>query len=392
MKKDSLSPTKLGFETSPPFKRLFLEHFELWCKRTRGDLKDLADKLGVTPSYLSHIKRYGRIPSRPVLILMALLFKTSGEEFFKACGVGSAFPHERGLQITLPSAEEDSVLSLKFNTNLLSETIRTIVRGELRTRNVRDILSGKILKIGINEQYSWLFDKETSRGAAPQGFIPDFCKMLGMTLQKEVELVPVPFSEYLNKLESGTIDLYGPLMITPNLPIDVQFTTPLFQLPVSALFRKKKVTELANLAEPKSIDDLILKPYTIAVVRHSLSHILATTLLKKKDSELVLCASSEEAIERTMLREIPRPVHMTVLNGAAATLAAEEFPKDLSLLFATKEDNLDLAESAFAVRPDWPEVVPVINDAISFLKKRGGLIQRLKDAHKGKLAALAVIE
>lgn len=391
MKKDPLS-TKLGFETSQPFKRLFLEHFELWCRATRGDLRDLAEKLGVTPSYLSHIKRYGRIPSRPVLILMSLLFKTSGEEFFKACGIPDPFPHERGLQITHPSSEEDSVLSLKFNTNLLSDTIRTIVRSELRTRNVRDILSGKTLKIGLNSQYYWLFDKEVTRGETPTGFLPDFCRMLGMTLQKEVELIPVPFAEYLNKLESGVIDLFGPLMCTPNLPIDVHFTTPLFQIPVSVLFRKKRIPELDSLPEPKSIDDLILKPYSIAVVRHSLSHILATTLLKKKDSELVLCASNEEAIERTLLKEIPRPVHLSVINGVVAVLAQEQYPKDLSVTFASTTDTLDLAESAFGIRPDWPEVVPVVNDAINFLKKRGGLVQRLKDAHRGKLSELVVIE
>ena len=385
IKKDTLS-SKYGFETSAPLKQLFTQHFESWAKSTRSDLIELADKLGVTPSYLGQVRRYGRIPSKPVLILISLLFKASGEDFFRAAGIRDPFPFEPSLQITQPSTEQESILSLRFNTDLLAQAIRSVVRSELRTRSVKDVLGERPLRIGVNYHYYWLFeDRASSKTGVHKGIFPDFCSLLATALQKEVELVTVPFLDYIDKLKSGQIDLFGPMMVVPNQPSHIHYSVPLFRLGISALFRKKEAHDLPVVPEPKTIDVLKGTGYKIAVVRNSHPQLLANTLLKKSDSELILCASDEEGIERVTLRGIARPAHIFLTNSATAFYAEKEYPKDIEFLFGPHDDALDHEDCALAVRPDWPEVVPVVNDAIRFLQTRGGFTERLREFASGEL-------
>lgn len=50
----------------------------------------------------------------------------------------------------------------------------------------------------------------------------------------------------------------------------------------------------------------------------------------------------------------------------------------MKLLFGTQETLLELADNFIAIRPDWPEMVSVINEAMKFIVSRGGFRERMK--------------
>lgn len=374
---------KFNFDASADLRSLLAEHFETWKRKNSGDFAELAYRCGVTSAYLSHVRRYGRIPSRPVLMLLALNFRIDGQKLFDAAGINDRFPYESGLEITRPAQRDNGFFSFRFDMDGFTDAIRSVVRSEVRQRSVKDILGNRPLRIGMNYHMFWMFgSKNPPSDGKHSGLFAEFAAMLGVALQKEVELVAVPFSQYIESLGSGKFDMFGPTMIVPNLPLNIFFTRPIFRLGVSALFRKREHRELPVLPEPR-LEDLRDERYQIAVVQNSLMHLLANTRLKRSDATLILCASDEEAIERLTLRGVSRPAHVFLTNSMRALTSAKELSKDVSLLFATRNSLLDLHDVGIAVRPDWPEVLPVINDAIRFLYTRGGFPERLAKLYTG---------
>lgn len=374
---------KFNFDASSELRSLLAEPFESWKRKHGGDFSELAHRCGVTNAYLSHVRRYGRIPSRPVLMLLALNFRLNGQKLYDAAGINDSYPYEPGLEITRPAQRDSGFFSFQFDVEGFTEAIRTVVRSEVRQRSVKDILGNRPLRIGMNYHMFWMFGaKHPPSDGKHSGLFAEFANMLGVALQKEVELIAVPFSQYIELLKEGKLDLFGPTMIVPNLPHDIFFTRHIFRLGVSALFRRREHRELTELPEP-SVDDLRDERYQIALVRNSLMHLLARTRLKRSDASLILCASDEEAIERLTLRGVGRPAHVFLTNSMRALTAAKEIGKDVSLLFNKRDTLLDLPEVGIAVRPDWPEVLPVINDAIQFLYTRGRFPERLAKLYSG---------
>ena len=375
---------KFGFETSQALKELLAPHFEQWKKKHGGDLDDLAALCGVSPAYLSHVRRYGRVPSVPVLILLALNFKIDGNKLFQAAEVTEPFPYAPGLQIAQPEQQNDGLLSVRFNMEGFADAIRNIVRSEVRQRSVKDLLGSRPLRIGLNSHQFWMFDSKTPPADGKySGIFPEFCRMLGVALQKEIEISYIPFANYIEALSNGKIDLFGPTQLRPNLPVEILFTIPIYHLGVSAVFRKRETPELEALPVPKDVEALRDERYQITVLRNSTAHLICNTLLKRPDSSLIICSSDAEGIERVTLRGISRPAHLFISNSITAIESHRQTPKDLTLLFATQNTLLDLAENSIAVRPDWPEVLPVINDAIRFVHSRGGFSERLAKLGSG---------
>jgi transcriptional regulator with XRE-family HTH domain len=374
---------KLGFETSSALRTVLVPLFEEWKRRHGGDLNELAERCGVSSAYLSHVRRYGRIPSKPVLLLLAFNLKTDGARLFQAAGITEPFPYEPELTITRPAPNDDGLFSFRFNMDRFSDSIRSIVRSELRTRSVKDILGTRPLRIGVNYHMFWMFgSRQPPSDGKHTGLFPELAEMLGLALQKDIELVSMPFSNYHDSLASGEIDLFGPTMIVPNLPSHIAFTQSIFRLGVSALMRKRDHPDLPKLAPP-SIEDLRDESYRIAVLKNSLPHLVANTRLKRPDSTLILVSSDDEAIERLTLRSVGRPAHIFITNSMRALISARESPKELSLLFADRSSLIDLPDVSIAVRPDWPELIPVFNDALKFLYARGGLSERFAKLYKG---------
>ncbi len=377
---------ELGFDCSQRLKDLFNEQYEIWRKVNSADLADLAVKCGVSSAYLAHVRRYGRIPSRPVMILLALNFKIPGKRLFDAAGIGDEFPYASNLEITTPTKEDLGLFSVKFNSDAFVDAIRTVIRSEVKTRTPRDLLRDRPLKIGLNYHQYWLFGSHTPPESQQHtGLFPEICKMLGLALQIDIELIYVPYASYMDKLLKGEIDLYGPSMVVPNLPARILFSRALYELGISGLWRKREAPGLQTMPEPKKADDLQNVGYKIAVTRNTYSHLIANTRFGRSDQDLILCSSDEEALERITLRGLQRPAHIFISNSITSIMSAKEHPQSLGLLFAKRNSVIDYAANAIAIRPDWPEMVQMVNEALSFLLNRGGVSDRLRAFHSGQV-------
>lgn len=374
---------RFNFETSAALRTLLADPFEQWRSKHGGDLKELAYRCGVSSAYLGHVRRYGRVPSTPVLILLAFNLRIDGQKIFDAAGIRDQFPYDAGLEITKPSTSSDNFFSFRFDAEGFSEVIRGIVRSELKQRSLKEVLGSRPLRVGVNYHMFWMLGSrippadERHRGA----FV-DLLEMLGLALQKEVEFVAVPFSQYMDGLASGHIDLFGPTMIVPHLPMRIPFTRPLFRLGASALWRKREHPDLAPLPIPK-LEDLRDERYQMTLVRNSFLHLIANTRLGRPDSTLIFCASDEEALERLTLRAVARPAHVFLTNSMRAITSAKENPKELEVLFNKRKTLVDLVEVGIAVRPDWPEIPAILNEAIRFLFERGVVTERLEKVYTG---------
>ncbi len=363
---------KESFERSRELRILFNELYEPWSKRNRAGLEELARRCGVTPSYLAHVRRYGRIPGKPVLILLALNFDLRDPmTLLRAAGLQDPWPFEPGIALAKRNAEDDGFFSLRFDLDRFSDAIRNVVRGELRPRTFRDVLGGRPLRVGTNLTQRWLF--ENPEGAEEMAFFPHFCEMLQASLQCKLEIVELELPDYVEELSKGRIDLYGPMMAAPGFSHNIPFTMPLHRMGLSALRRRRPTTGLEELPAPRGIEDIIRKPYKLAVLRNSRAHLLSNTRYGKNDAALVICDSDDEALDRIMVKGIKNPAHLFLCNSVMAHSLGAEHRQDVEVLFAAQDTFLDLADNSLAVRPDWPELVGILNDSIRFLFGSGGL-------------------
>jgi transcriptional regulator with XRE-family HTH domain len=394
MKKQSKTQPKLEFETSKEFRSIFNEEFERWKKKNYGGLEELANRLGVSQQYLSQVARYGRIPGKPVIILIALNFDIDNpERLFRAAGIREPWAYDPEIRLGKISKHDSGFLSLKIDMDGFSTAIRDIIRSETKPRGTAEILGNRPLHIGLYIAYTWLYDERPSFDKPiPSGIMTDFCRMLGVSLQREVTVELLPFPRHISELRSGQFDMFGPMMQTPKIAEDILFTVPLQKVGISVLFKKDPSADLPKMPSPKSLNDLITKPYKIAVLRDSLPHLVANSKLQKSNNDLIICDSDDEAVDRLLVRGIKRPAHLYLANSLIAYDHALRHRRDLELLFDTKDTLIDLADISFAVRPDFKDILPMLNESINFLLDRGGFRERINAQLTGERAELAGLE
>lgn len=386
-------PPSEQFESTKELRILFNDLFEKWQKKNYGGLDELAKRCGVSTQYLAQVRRYGRVPGKPVLILLAFNFDlNTPEDLFKAAGLREPWAYDEGIRLGKISKNETGFLSLRMDMDGFTDAIRTIVRSEIKPRGIQDLLGNRSLRIGLYSSYYWLYDKKPNENLkVPSGILPEFCRLLGLSLQREVHAEFLPFPEHVNALNQGTIDLYGPMLFTPRASGQALYTTSLHKCGISTLIRKKPHPDLELLPKPTTLKDLIEKPYRIAVLKNSLPHFIAITKLRKHDDDLILCDSDMEAVDRMLVRGSRKSAHIFVCNALIGREFLKDNPKDLEEIFNTSDSLLDMADIVFAVRPDFGEILPTLNNSMEFILERGGFRERILQQLSGNLAPLAGI-
>jgi len=355
------------FERSSELKRLFNELSEVWCRSSRLGMADLAERCGVSLQYLSHIGRYGRIPSKPILTLLAFnLSSTNPDIFFRAAGMLDAWPYEPGLGLRARSASDSGLLSINLDMNGFTQAIREIVRAEIQPKRVEILLGNRPLRVGLNRGQFFLFNKEND--ASEEGFFPDLVRALVLSLHCELEFVEVPHLEFDSRLNDGTIDCYGPIYRTAPRIGHGLFSKPFCRVAAVVLGRSRAAKNLEQLPPPKRFADLKKRDYVIAVHRGSMAHHFAAGELGIPESRIIPCDAPEEAVERIVLTSMPRPAHVMITDAPYAAKVDADHPTTTAMLLSSADGDAPPFEDTLAIRSDWPELLALVNETLEYLR------------------------
>ena len=354
------------FETSAELKRVFVRELDAWRKQSHLGLHELSQRCGVSQSYLAHVGRYGRIPSKPVLLLLALNFGMARpEELLKAANVTEAWPFDGALRLAPHDSPEEGFLSVKLNMRGLLDAIQGAIRSEAQPKSLTQLRAGRPLRIGLNFTQPWLFGRlQDGSPDSETGAVPELCRLLSHHLGCEVETIATPFDRYVERLCRGDIDIFGPLLVSPFCPAHIKFTLPTHRMGLSLLMRLRPTSGLAPLEPPSSIEDLLNRRYALAALKDSRAHHYCVTRLKRSEDSVIVCSSVEEALDRVLLRGVPRPAHLFVTNAMFAIQQAREHAGSLASIFAKPGQLLEMSDNAFAVRPELNDALGEINAAV----------------------------
>jgi transcriptional regulator with XRE-family HTH domain len=376
-------PRAQSFQRSPELKREFNRLTEHWCKKNRMSLSDLAERCGVSLQYLSHIGRYGRVPSKPILILLALNLELEDPELlFRLADLKTPWPLDSGLRLRGPTGAESGLLSINLDMKGFAATIQEIVRKEMQPKRLNEILGGRPLKVGLNRGQFFLFED------GREGFFHELLRALALALHCELETVEVHHSDYPERFSSGEIDLYGPVYKTPQRLGQAIYLRPFCRVRLAGVARTEKCPGLPALPPPKSIEELGKRPYIVAVHKDAMAHHFAQAELGLPANRIIACELPEEAVERILLSSIPRPAHLILTDAPFARKVCGAHPKT-SMLFGQDRAKIPAYDDTIAVRPDWPVVTAALDEALDFLRK-GGAIARIFDLKIAREEAAAV--
>jgi transcriptional regulator with XRE-family HTH domain len=366
------------FKVSRELRLFFVKHFERWKEKNSGTLQELADKCGVSPSYLSQIGRYGRVPGRPVLLLLAFNFQLEDPaEIFRVCGISAEWPYRRDVVLGRHKDEHSSFLSLRVDMPALAEAVAAQVKRQLSGSISASLYSREPLRIGVNPMQGWFIKADTFK--AGRSLFEDLCNQLGLTLQRGIKLEMVPFAAHVEHLVQGEQDLYGPVMASPVPRQGVIYSTSLFRVAVVGVQRLRDTEGLEHVAPPKKLDDLRNESLRIAVLRNALPHLLLNSRFGRADETLVLCDSDEEAAERILLKGIRQPAHLFLCNALFALHVCSAHPKELALVFDKSDGVLEYENTTIAMRPEWRTHEEDLNRALGFLLHQGGFKERIEN-------------
>lgn len=352
------------YECSADLKRTFIQLSDAWCKANRLTLADLSERCGVSHQYLSQVARYGRIPSKPILTLLALnLDVPDPNQFFRMAKITEPWPYERDLGLRKRSATESGLLSINLDMNGFASAIREIVRSEIQPKRLDALLTGRPLRIGLNRGQFFLFGKSDS-----DGFITEVFRSLALSLHCEVEFIDVSHATYASELASGKIDLYGPLYKTTQRASSGLFGTPLCRVAPALLRRTRVLSNLPQISAPKSFSELRKKEYIIAVHEDSMAHHFLVAELGVPKSRIVPCELAEEAIERIVMTNIPRPAHLMVTDMPFAQRTVRAHPDTVELVESVEDSQSFSFVDTFVVRHDWPSLLPIVEQSFEVLR------------------------
>ncbi len=375
---------EVPFKKSAELRRVFLDLSEKWCRKHRLDLSDLAERCGVSLQYLSHISRYGRIPSKPILTLLALnLEMADPTELFRIAELNDPWPYDKGMGIRKPGAHESGLLSINLDMNGFADVVRDLVRSELQPKRFENLLGKRALRIGLNKGQFFLFDGKS------EGFFPELIQALALSLHCKLEFVEINHADFGDQLARGKIDCYGPIYRTAPRLASSLYSKPFCTVPIAAVGRTKKSPQLKELPAPKKISDLRKKDYIVAVHAESMAHHYAETVIGIPSERLILSETSDEALERVMLSNIPRPAHLMLTDKPMALKVLKTHTTGLTALFEDSDSDAPPYEDSIAVRPDWPELLTILDQSIEFMQ-RSGAMSRIFEKHAPQVMGIAV--
>jgi transcriptional regulator with XRE-family HTH domain len=119
----------LTFETSTELKTLFARELRAWRARHGLSMDELAQRCGVSRSYLAHVGRYGRVPGKPVLLLLALNFELPEPALLlKAAGAKEPWPFPATTRLADHDTTNSGFLSVKLDMNGFVDALKSAIK------------------------------------------------------------------------------------------------------------------------------------------------------------------------------------------------------------------------------------------------------------------------
>ncbi len=193
------------------------------------------------------------------------------------------------------------------------------------------------------------------------GFEAELGRTLASAMEVKAEIVKTPFQELLPRLRSGKLDIViSGLTITPERNLEVSFVGPYFVSGKSILSRSETMSELQDAKEINKGD------VRLVALRGSTSQIFVEEVLPK--------AKLETVADYDVARRL-------VLDGKVDALIADH-PYCLFAVLGDETEQLVTLEEpftfepiGFAVPPNDPQFLNLVQNFLNMLEGTGGLLE-----------------
>jgi hypothetical protein len=92
-------------------------------------MEELAQRCGVSRSYLAHIGRYGRVPGKPVLLLLALNFELQDPALLlRAARASDPWPFPTTTRLSDQDTASSGFLSVKLDINGFVDALKSAIK------------------------------------------------------------------------------------------------------------------------------------------------------------------------------------------------------------------------------------------------------------------------
>ncbi len=247
---------------------------------------------------------------------------------------------------SVSAQERIDILSKWLESDQAAKPSVNAVFAELNSEEQNWIVDHPVVKIGADP--NWAPFEFIDENGQYKGIIADYVSLIGEQLGIEFKLQPADsWSDVLDMAKTGVVDVLPGLSPTEQRRKEYNFSEPYLQIPTIVITRKGSLA-VGHMAE--------LEGQTLGVVENYASTDWAKAQFPGID--YVEAASLETAL-------------LDVASGKIDAVLANQFSA-LSLVNEYGLDNLQIAfktdfkyQLSFAVRQDWPELVPILNKAIS---------------------------
>jgi polar amino acid transport system substrate-binding protein len=246
-----------------------------------------------------------------------------------------------------PSARDSSAPNTIFRTGLESPDVKSPKLLQLLTPDEKKWLDAhRQIRLGVEP--AWPPFEYIDDAGVYQGIASDVVRILNQQLQ--IDMAPVAgltWSEVMQGIKAGKIDVLPCAVKTPERSKYLLFTQPYLKFPMVILTRLEApfIEGIENIIHLK-----------VMVVKNYASHEIIQQ--DYPGVNLHLADTIDDALKALSKGR----VDAFVGNMASITFTVQKLNLTNLKVASTTPDSFELS---FAVRPDWPELIPILNKSLS---------------------------
>ena len=229
--------------------------------------------------------------------------------------------------------------------------------------------SGDVLRIGVSTHSPPLIYKENGK---LQGLEVDFAHQLARYLGKKLQFIELPWTQQIESLESGDIDIImSGMTITPKRQYRVNFSDPYLKSGQIMLIRMQDSRKFAN-----GIYSVMASNYRVGTVKNTTGDFFVTQTLngvkvtKFSKSQAAVNALIDKEID-VFIYDAPMIYHYAAMNENNKLTAIVNLLTNEDLAWAMNKNDRDLLEQVntfIRENKKSKQLNSTINNRIPYLK------------------------